>query len=113
MTFRWEYRELPDMGETIDNLDTSEPNRWRPGDEHDRGFRQVVFLVRDGKWPDADLGEKTVRRLFDLAQDVELPRLRYSNRVSQPSRPSRRQARAGGLESSGNFGPSHGALPTP
>ena len=45
------------MGETIDNLDTSEPNRWRPRDEHDRGFGQVVFLVRDGEWPDADLGE--------------------------------------------------------
>jgi hypothetical protein len=38
LTFRWEYRELPDVGETIDDLDTSEPNRWRPRDEHDRGL---------------------------------------------------------------------------
>ncbi len=37
-TFRREYRELPDMGETVDNLDASEANRWRPRDQHDGGL---------------------------------------------------------------------------
>ncbi len=47
----------------------------------------MVFLVRDSEWPNADLGEKTVCRLFDLPQDVELRRFRYSNRITSPLTP--------------------------